>query len=173
MPIVILLIAVLLIVVGLNDRLTPNGNTGKANLTSLIGEDIVPTDGSVSFAIWVLAIAFVGFIGFVKQLKGISNGFLVLLFVGIFLSGKQGSSQGAGFFANLTSAFQGLSQGKDNSTATSKTATSTNPLSGLGNALSNAASKALGSAASNLFGGSSAASGSAPAASSGGDLFNV
>jgi hypothetical protein len=69
-----------------------------------------PADGSIGFPVWILAIVFVGAIGYVKDLKWISNGFLIVLFFGIILAAQKGTT--SGFFTNFTKAF-GL-----NSTAT-------------------------------------------------------
>lgn len=101
MPIVALIIGVLLIVTGLNNRLT---GPATPNLVSLIGEDINPSNGTAGFGVWVLAILFIGALGYFRPLRPISNGFLILLFLGIFLAGN--GSQGTGFFAQLTNAFQ-------------------------------------------------------------------
>lgn len=102
MPVFVLIVGILLVIAGLNDRLAGNA---QPNLVGLLKEDFKPSDGSVGFAVWILAIVFIGAIGYVKQLKPISNGFFILLFLGIFLTGSKGNAQGSGFFANLTKAF--------------------------------------------------------------------
>lgn len=52
--------------------------------------------GSNNFFAWGLAIFFIGAIGYSKSLKPLSNAFLVLLFVTIFLT------SGRGFFTQFT-----------------------------------------------------------------------
>lgn len=95
MPILILFIAIVLVIAGINNQL--------GLLSGLVKEDISPTDGSASFGVWILAIAIAGSLGYVKELKGISNGFLILIFLGIIISAQNGKQ--SGFFTNLQKAF--------------------------------------------------------------------
>lgn len=90
MPIVILVISLTLVFAGLNDKL--------GTLSSLLQDDIKPSDGSASFGLWVLAIIIVGVLGYVNKLRPFSNAFLVLIFVAILISNK-------GFFTQLFSSF--------------------------------------------------------------------
>jgi hypothetical protein len=106
LPIVVLFLAVILIAAGINNQIPL--------LTSLVKQDLEPTDGSVSFGIWILAIGIIGILGYSKSLKPISNGFLVLVFIGIIFAAQNGSTNN-GFFTNLQKAFGG--QGSANSTA--------------------------------------------------------
>lgn len=46
--------------------------------------------GPNNFFIWGMAIFFIGAVGYVKQIKPLSNSFLVLLFVVIFLTSGRG-----------------------------------------------------------------------------------
>ncbi len=101
MPILILAIAIILVIAGINNQLSLLGG--------LIKEDVTPSDGSVSFGIWILAIAIAGSIGYVKPLRPISNGFLILIFLGILLSAQKGNQ--SGFFTNLQKAFGNLTAG--------------------------------------------------------------
>jgi len=96
MPIIILFAAILLIAAGLNNKIN--------NLVTLLGEDFVPSDNTIPFGIWLLAIIFIAAIGFVKDLRGIANGFLVLLFLGIILAANKSSGTG-GFFAEFSRSF--------------------------------------------------------------------
>ncbi len=101
MPILILVIAIILVIAGINDQLSLLGK--------LVKDDIEPADGSVSFGVWILAIGIAGSLGYVKELKPISNGFLILIFLGIILSAQKGTS--SGFFTNLQMAFKDLGKG--------------------------------------------------------------
>lgn len=107
MPIVILVIAVLLVVAGLNNKLSPNSqNSGSPTLAELVKSDFVPDDGSVSFTIWVGALIVIGALGYVKELKPFSNAFLVLVILAILIKGNGQGSAGQGFFNNLFAFFE-------------------------------------------------------------------
>ena len=56
--------------------------------------------GPNNFIIWVAAILIIGAIGFIPKLKPISNAFLILIFVVIFLVNR-------GFFGQLNAALKG------------------------------------------------------------------
>lgn len=92
MPIFILFIGILLIAAGVNNKLPV--------LTALIKEDFRPTDGSPGFHIWIIAIVFAGSLGYVQSLKGVANGFLVLIMLGLILSNR-------GFIVKFTEALKG------------------------------------------------------------------
>lgn len=93
MPIFILFVGILLVVVGINNKIP--------ELMSLVKEDFRPSEAGVSgFHVWILAIFVAGALGYVKQLKPVANAFLVLIIVVMLLSNK-------GFFAQFTSAIEG------------------------------------------------------------------
>ena len=96
MPIFILFVGIILVAVGINDKLP--------ELVSLIKEDFRPTDNAPAFHLWILAIVAVGAIGYVKPLKGFANSFLLLVIVGLVLSN-------GGFFDKFTAALKGNSNG--------------------------------------------------------------
>lgn len=71
---------------------------GTANqLGTMLVQDVFGTQGNRGFLYWVVAIAVVGAIGYVKSLKGLSDAFLALLLLVLFLNNK-------GFFAQFNSA---------------------------------------------------------------------
>ncbi len=96
MPIALLIIGALLIV---------SGAEGKTKaLGSHLASDFVGTNGSKGFAVWVLALVAIGAIGYVPRAKPLSDAFLALIIVVIFLDNNQNSS---GFFANITEVING------------------------------------------------------------------
>lgn len=92
MPLFILFVGILLVVVGINNKIP--------ELVGLIKEDFRPSENVPGFHVWVLAIFVAGALGYVKQLKPVANAFLVLIIVVMLLSNK-------GFFAQFTSAIEG------------------------------------------------------------------
>jgi hypothetical protein len=95
MPIVIIVIGIVLIFAAINNKLE--------QLSQLLQDEWSPSEsGVVGFPVWLGAISVVAVIGYVKELKPISNAFMVLIFVVLFLVGGQGGS----FFKNLFAAFQ-------------------------------------------------------------------
>lgn len=92
MPLFILLVGILLVFAGINDKI---GELGR-----LVKEDFSPSDGTPGFPIWVLVIFVIGALGYVKELKPISNAFLLLVFVVLIISNR-------GFFAKFTAAIKG------------------------------------------------------------------
>lgn len=134
MPLFILILGIVLVITGLNNRLV---GPADPNLTDLLGNDFSPKGGS-SFLTWALAIAFIGMIGYARPLRTVSNLFLGLLFLAIFLAGPRENSQGAGFFANLLAAFQ---FGKE----PSNTANASTDKGGIGSIVSGFTSHVLGS----------------------------
>lgn len=60
----------------------------QGDLLTLIEGEFKGTSGGTNFAVWALALLLVGGIGYVRQLKPISNGLLALLFIGIVLSNQ-------------------------------------------------------------------------------------
>ena len=108
MPVVILVIAVLLLFAGLNNQLPA--------LSALIKDDWEPSDGSVSFGVWILAIIIVAVLGYAKALKPFSNAFLVLIFVAIMLANNK-STGANGFFTNLFAFFQPKTSVNDTASA--------------------------------------------------------
>lgn len=91
MPIVILVIGIVLIAAGLNDKL--------GELKSLLKESFNP-DTKDGFPVWAVSILIVGAIGYSKTFRPVSHAFLALVLVSIVLANK-------GFFDNFVSAIKG------------------------------------------------------------------
>jgi len=91
MPILFLIVGILLIIVGINDKMS--------EFVALLKEDFKPSDGSPSFIVWILAIFVAGAIGYIKDLKPVANAFLVLIILGMLLSNK-------GFVPKFTAALK-------------------------------------------------------------------
>lgn len=89
MPIFFLIVGIMLIVVGFNNKLPELGR--------LIKEDFVPTDGASSFQLWIIAIFVVGSLGYIRSFKPVANAFLVLIIITLFLSNR-------GFFTRFNEA---------------------------------------------------------------------
>lgn len=90
MPIFLIIVGLLLLFAGVNDKL--------GTLRQLISEDFKPSNGSPGFAVWVVVIFVLGAVGNIKELKPLSNAFLVLVILGMILSNK-------GFVAKFTETF--------------------------------------------------------------------
>lgn len=102
MPFVLAIIGVMLMISAIQ------GTTG--TLFSLLKSDFT---GSDNFVLWIVAIMIVGSIGYIKKIQPISDAFLALILVVLFLSNK-------GFFAQFMTAIQNPVQ------ATASTSSSTN-----------------------------------------------
>lgn len=92
MPILFLIVGVLLIVVGVNNKIP--------ELVELIKEDFSPSDGTTSFPVYIVAIFVAGSLGYIQAMKPVANAFLALIIVVMLLSNK-------GFFEKFTSALKG------------------------------------------------------------------
>ena len=93
MPLFFLIVGILLVIVGINDRID--------DLNGLLKDDFAPTDGQPSFILWLLIIGAIGLVGGVKSLKPVSNAFLVLLILVILLDAKD-----KGFVPQFTAAIK-------------------------------------------------------------------
>lgn len=92
MPIFVLFVGIILIAAGINNKIPV--------LTALVKEDFRPTDGATPFHIWMFAIIGVGSLGYIQSLKGLANGFLTLIIIGLLLSNT-------GFVTKFTQAIEG------------------------------------------------------------------
>ena len=92
MPIFILAVGIMLVVVGVNNKL--------GELGVLLKEDFTPSGNQPAFQVWIIAIFVAGSLGYVKELKPVANAFLVLIIVSLLLSNK-------GFFSQFTKALEG------------------------------------------------------------------
>lgn len=93
MPLFIIVVGIILIAAGLNDKL--------GELKRLLIEDFKPSDGTPGFQIWLVALIGIGAIGYYKPLKPFANAFLALVIMSIFLK-KDG-----GLFDKLMQALKG------------------------------------------------------------------
>lgn len=107
MPVLFGIFGIILIVAGVRDRVT----NGDPSLMSLIKGDFTGTN---PFWKWMLAILFIGALGYIPTFKPISRGFLVLIIVVFFLSNK-------GFFTQLQSTLNSTSTSGTGSTSTTTT----------------------------------------------------
>lgn len=112
MALFIVFAGIVLVVIGLNNQLSA--------ASALLKEDFAPSDGSISFSIWIVAILLVGAVGYYKPAKPFSNAFLLLIFVMIILTSK------SGFITNLNSSITNLGKGSTNTTNASTSGGSTN-----------------------------------------------
>lgn len=92
MPLFILIIGIVLIAAGINNKVP--------DLMGLLKEDFRPTSDVPGFHVWVIAIVAAGAIGYIRPLKGVANGFLILIILGLLLSNS-------GFFVKFTQALKG------------------------------------------------------------------
>jgi uncharacterized membrane protein HdeD (DUF308 family) len=92
MPIFILFVGILLVVVGINNKIP--------ELVSLVKEDFRPTENVSGFHMWVLAIFVAGALGYVKSFRPVANALLALIIIVMLLSNK-------GFFAGFKNAIEG------------------------------------------------------------------
>lgn len=100
MPIFILFVGIILVAVGINDKLP--------DLVTLIKEDFKPSDNAPGFHWWIIAIVAVGALGYIRPLKGLANGFIVLIILVIILAEqKRDGSTTGGFFEKFTNALKG------------------------------------------------------------------
>jgi hypothetical protein len=99
MPFVLLLFGIILILVGYQ------GTQGQ--FFSLLKGDFT---GSGNFIYWIISIGVVGSIGYIPKFKGISNAFMALIIIVLFVSHK-------GFFAQFSQAF-GINTTKATNTGT-------------------------------------------------------
>lgn len=119
MPVLFGLFGIILIVAGVRDRVT-NGNP---SLMSLLKDDFT---GQSPFWKWILAILFIGAVGYIPNLRPISRGFMALVIIVFFLSNK-------GVFTQLENTFKGTSTNASNSSA-GKTSSNNNTIGDYANA---------------------------------------
>lgn len=98
MPLFILVVAIVLIAAGINNKL--------GDLTTLLKDAFSPDDGSTPFQIWIIAIFVVGSLGYVKELKPLANAFLTLVVIGLILA-QQSKNGSGGFFEKFMQAIKG------------------------------------------------------------------
>lgn len=93
MPVLFGIAGIMLIIAGVRDRIV----NGDPSLMSLLKDDF---SGNVPFWKWILAILFVGAIGYIPNLRPISRSFLVLIILVFILSNE-------GLFTKIEEVFKG------------------------------------------------------------------
>jgi hypothetical protein len=96
MPIFILFVGIMLIVIGINNKIP--------EFLALIREDFRPTENVAGFHVWIISIVGVGALGYVKELRPLANAFLVLIVISLILSNK-------GLATQLLNALEGKNNG--------------------------------------------------------------
>lgn len=89
-----------LIIAGILLLIVSARNT-QGNLWTLLRNDFLNISSAYSFLYWILAIGIVWSIRFIPKLRSLSNSFLVLIFLGFFLSNKSFFTQ---FVSQISSA---------------------------------------------------------------------
>jgi hypothetical protein len=110
MPFVLIIVGIFLFVSAVR------GTSGQ--LATLLKNDLT---GSGSFLYWFVAILVIGGIGYIPALKKLSDAFLVLVILALFVANR-------GFFSQFNTALKQISSGSQNSPA--NTLALTNPFIG-------------------------------------------
>lgn len=92
MPIFILLVGILLVAAGINNKIP--------DLVQLVKDDFTKAGDVQPFQIWIVAIFVAGSLGYVKAFKGVANAFLVLIMITLIISNR-------GFFDKFMQALKG------------------------------------------------------------------
>jgi len=95
-----------MVTAAVRDTVDTNGST--EGLANLLQGDFTGPD---NFIYWLVAIMIIGAIGYVPKMKGISNAFLVLIIVVLFITRGNPKMQGGGFFKQFTSAINSTAGG--------------------------------------------------------------
>jgi hypothetical protein len=88
----LLVVGVLLIIVGINNRLS--------DLSDLIKDDFSSSGPNASFQVWALAIILVGSLGYISSFRPVANAMLALVIVVLLLSHE-------GFITKFKTALEG------------------------------------------------------------------
>lgn len=62
--------------------------------------------GSGNFIYWIISIFVIGAVGYIPKLKGISDGFMVLVLLVLFISKGNPNGTGGGFFQQFNNAIK-------------------------------------------------------------------
>lgn len=114
MPFILIILGAILFISAIR------GTTG--TLASLLYSDLT---GKNSFLYWAVAIMVIGGVGYIKPLKTLSDSFLLLLVVVLFIHNK-------GFFAQFSTALQNVAKGSTTVTSPNSGAGALGGLGGLG-----------------------------------------
>ena len=119
MPFIFLFVGIVLIITGLR------GTIGQ--LGALLKNDFT---GKNNFGIWVFAFLVIGAVGYVPSLKKLSDSFLLLVIIVIFIVNDK---NGHGFFTNLSQTINGLTPSNSSLGASNlQTGVTSNNLSSFG-----------------------------------------
>jgi hypothetical protein len=99
MPIFFIVVGVLLVIVGINDKMRELGALAK--------EDFAPSNNQPGFAQWLIAIFVIGSLGNIKSIKPVANAFLALVVVSMVIANR-------GFFNRFHSAITKSDLGPQN-----------------------------------------------------------
>jgi len=123
MPFALLIIGIVLLTSAVRDS--------QNDLFGLVKGDFT---GQGNFVFWVVSLLIIGAIGYIPKLKPISDGFLILVLIVLFLTKGNPSGVGGGFFTKFISGIQSTTTPAQ--TGTTQTALNTlqplQPLSSLG-----------------------------------------
>ena len=108
MPFILLLLGALLFVTAYN------GTTSQ--LGKMLKDDIFGGTGTNGLLYWLVAIAIIGGLGYVKSLRSVSDAFIVLLLIVLFLAAN------TGFFDRFQQALKDIGSGASVPTAGAATA---------------------------------------------------
>lgn len=115
MPFVLLVIGLTLLFAAINGT--------QSNLFQLVQGDF---SGPGSFIYWLFAIAIVGGVGYIPQMKGISHAFLALLLVVLLLHSSKNNPQG--FFGSISNALAASAAAPPAKAANSNSSSGSNAL---------------------------------------------
>lgn len=104
MPFALIIIALILVIVGLRGT--------QSDLYCLLRSDFT---GQGNFLYWLAAVLLIGMIGYIDKLRPVSDAFIVLMIVSLFLATNKPGTSGGGLFQRINEAIGGL-------TATTSTA---------------------------------------------------
>lgn len=107
MPFALIIIALILVIVGLRGT--------QSDLYCLLRSDFT---GQGNFLYWLAAVLLIGMIGYIDKLRPVSDAFIVLMIVSLFLATNKPGTSGGGLFQRINEAIGGL-------TATTTTAAAT------------------------------------------------
>jgi hypothetical protein len=93
MPFAFAIIGIVFLIAGVRGK--------SADLTTLLGNDL---KGQNNFIYWILSIAIIGAIGYVKDLQPFSRAFLVLIIVVLIISEDNKAQGSGGFFVKFNQA---------------------------------------------------------------------
>jgi len=89
-----------LLIIGITLVVAAVRNTQGDLITLLIGDFTGPNN----FIYWIVALLIIGAVGYVPKLKPVSDGFLVIVILALFLSKGRPDSKTGGFFKQFTDA---------------------------------------------------------------------